>query len=282
MPVTARPSTSVALGRNNVRVLGPADGPVLLLAQGFGCDQVIWDRLLPYLESTHRIVLFDHIGTGGADVSAYDAEKYSTLAGYTNDLVEILDALELQDVTVAGHTVAGMMAIAAAAAGNARIGRLILLNTSACYANVPADGYDCGFPPEDLEQILAAVDGNRPLWAEPIAPALIGQSRRSDLSDHVAERLCLLHPDYVLDFLRMTLTSDIRHLLPKVACPVLILQSAGDPLTPAPSSAYLSGRLPGSVLVRLDAKGNMPHVSAPAELARAVLGFLPSSTHACA
>lgn len=267
------------LRRNNVRVVGPASGPVLLLAQGFGCDQVIWDRLLPYLERTHRIVLFDHVGTGGADQPQREDGKYSSLAGYTEDLLDILDALELQDVTIVGHTVAGMMALTAAA-GSPRIGRLVLLNTSACYGQVPADGYDGGFTPADMAQILAAVDGNHPLWADSIAPVLLGQSAPSALSGHVAERLCLLDPDFVLDFLRLTLNADVRHLLGQVSVPVLVLQSAGDPLTPASSCQYLSEQLSCSSEVHLNAKGNMPHVNAPAEIARTILDFLPGSTHA--
>ena len=276
--IQAPRSSSRILARNNVRVLGPAGGPVLLLAQGFGCDQVIWDRLLPYLEGTHRIVLFDHVGTGGAGKPRADG-RYSSLEGYTGDLLDILDALELEDVTVVGHTVAGMMALTAAV-GSPRIGRLVLLNTSACYGQVPADGYDGGFTPEARDQILAAVDGNHPLWADSVAPALLGQSAPSALSDHVAERLCLLDPEFVLGFLRMTLHADVRHLLGQVSVPVLVLQSAGDPLTPASSCQYLSEQLSCSALVHLNAKGNMPHVNAPAEIARAILDFLPGSTHA--
>ncbi|MBP3042219.1 alpha/beta hydrolase [Arthrobacter jiangjiafuii] len=277
--IQAPRSSSPILARNNVRVIGPADGPVLLLAQGFGCDQVIWDRLLPYLENTHRIVLFDHVGTGGADLPDFQDGKYSSLAGHTGDLLDILDALELEDVTVVGHTVAGMMALTAAA-GSPRIGRLVLLNTSACYGQVPAEGYDGGLTPADMDQILAAVDGNHPLWADSVAPSLLGQSAPSALSGQVAERLCLLDPDFVLGFLRMTLHADVRHLLGQVSVPALILQSAGDPLTPASSCQYLSEQLSCSALVHLNAKGNMPHVNAPAEIAQAILGFLPGSTHA--
>lgn len=266
--------------RNNVRILGPADGPVLVLVQGFGCDQIIWDRLLPFLEDSYRVVLFDHVGTGGADIAAYDPDKYFSLAGYTDDLAEVLAALDLQDVTIVGHTVGGMMAIAAVAAGNTRIRQMILFGTSACYAEVPEDDYHGGFTPTDIDEILAAVEANHPLWAATTAPALIGRSTPSELSSQVAERLCQLHPDYVRDFLRMSLQADVRQILPEVSVPVLILQSAADPLTPASCYRYLFEHLPHSALIHLNAKGNMPHVNAPAETAQAIRQYVPRSSHA--
>lgn len=266
--------------RNSVRVVGPVDAPVVVLVQGFGCDQVIWDRLVPYLETSHRIVLFDHAGTGGTDIAAYDPVKYSSLTGYIADLMEILDALNLQDATVVGHTVGGMAAIAAAAVGHPGIGRLILLGTSACYANHAETGYYGGFSPGDKDEILAAVEENLPFWAASSAPALIGHTTPTELSAEVAERICRLHPAYVRDFLRVSLDADVRHLLPQVQVPVAILRTAADPLTPAACSRYLFEHLPQSVLVDLNAKGNMPHVSAPAEIAQVLQSHVPSSIHA--
>ena len=268
--------------RHNVRILGPADGPVLVLVQGFGCDQVIWDRILPFLEPSCRIVLLDHVGTGGADPAAYDPVKYSSLEGYTSDLVEILNALDLPDPTVLGHTVGGMMAIAAAAGGNTTIGRLILMGSSACYAELPEEGYHGGFTAADLKEILAAVEANYPLWAAVNAPGLIGETGTTELSGHLAGRLCRLRPEYVRDFLEMSLQADVRRLLPTLAAPALILQPAADPLTPVSCYRYLSRHVPHNVLVHLNAKGNMPHVSAPAETAQAILKYIPQHLHASA
>lgn len=271
-------STDVRL-RNNVRVVGPADGPAVVLVQGFGCDQVVWDRLVPHLEGSHRLVLFDHAGTGGADIAAYDPVKYSSLGGYTADLTEILDVLSLRDATIVGHTVGGMTALAAAAAGHAGIGRLVLLGTSPCYANLPEAGYFGGFSRDDMEEILAAAEGNFPLWAASSATALVGDSAPAEISAELAERLCRLHPSYVRDFLRMSLHSDVRHLLPEVRVPVTILQAAADPLTPAACSQYLFDFLPQGELIHLKAKGNMPHLSAPEEIARVLQNRVPRATH---
>lgn len=262
--------------RNNVQVLGRTDGPPLVLVQGFGCDQVIWDGMLPDFTNTYKVILFDHVGTGAADPAAYDAVKYSTLAGYVSDLQEVMDALDLQSATVLGHSIAGTMALALAAAGNPRIGRLVLLCTSARYLN---DGsYAGGFEPQDIESILAAAEMNYPLWAASAAPNLTGSPAGSPVSAEMTERLCRLDPDYVRDFLDMSFHADIRHLLPQVKTPTLILQTAGDPLVPAAASEYLRTHLPAGTFELLDSCGSMPHLGSPRITAAAVLTYLGQAT----
>ena len=259
--------------RNNVQVLGRMDGPVLLLVQGFGCDQVIWNRLLPFFTDTYKVVLFDHVGTGGADPEAYSAAKYASLEGHLGDFIEILDVLEVQDATVVGHSIAGTMALAASTR-SPRIARLVLLCTSPCYVN--DEGYIGGFRPEDIAGILDAVEANYPLWAKMMAPAVAGADPDSEVSAELAENMCRLHPEYVRDFLQMSFAADVRHLLAQVPVPALVLKTRADPLTPEAASQYLHEHLPGSTLMSLDTNGNMPHLSAPRLTAAAILSYLES------
>jgi len=58
------------LRRNNVRVAGRPDGRPMVFAHGFGCDQHMWRFVSPAFETDYRIVLFDHVGAGGSDLSA--------------------------------------------------------------------------------------------------------------------------------------------------------------------------------------------------------------------
>src|SRR6478735_174853 len=106
--------TSGAAARNNVQVFGAQDGPVLVFAHGFGTDQSMWGRILPWFTDRYRVVLLDHVGSGGSDQSAYDSATYSTLDAYVDDLVEVCGELDLQGVTLIGHSVGSMMAISAA------------------------------------------------------------------------------------------------------------------------------------------------------------------------
>ena len=61
----------------------------MVFAHGFGCDQNMWRFVAPEFEDRFKVVLFDHVGAGGSDLSAYDTRKYSTLSGYAEDMVEI-------------------------------------------------------------------------------------------------------------------------------------------------------------------------------------------------
>ncbi|MCC3300740.1 alpha/beta fold hydrolase [Arthrobacter sp. zg-Y895] len=266
-------NAQAVIQRNNVRVLGRPDGPVLLLVQGFGCDQVIWDPILPAFTDTYKVVLFDHVGTGAADPEAYNAAKYADLEGYLGDLTEVLDALELQDATIVGHSIAGTMALAASVR-SPRIACLILLCTSPCYLN--DEGYSGGFAPGDIQNVIDAVEANYPLWARTMSAGIAGADAGPEVNDMLADRLCRLHPEYVRDFLRMSFATDIRHLLPQVSVPALVLQPRADPLTPEAASLYLHQHLPGSTLVELETRGNMPHIINPRETAEAILQYLPT------
>ncbi|MCC9144451.1 MULTISPECIES: alpha/beta hydrolase [unclassified Arthrobacter] len=270
-------NADAVIHRNNVRVLGRTDGPALLLAQGFGCDQVIWDRILPFFTDTYKVVLFDHVGTGGADPDAYGDAKYAAFEGYLADLIEIIDVLELDDATVVGHSIAGTMALAAATR-SPRIARLVLLCASPCYVN--DEGYSGGLQPEDIEAVLQMVEVNYPLWARAMAPEIAGAEPGSEVSGELAENMCRLRPEYVRDFLEMSFAADVRQLLPQVSVPALILQSPGDPLTPEPASLFLHSHLSQSTRVDLLARGNMPHLSSPRETAGAILEYLEASTRA--
>lgn len=267
---------NAVIQRNNVQVLGQKDGPALLLVQGFGCDQVIWDRVLPYFTETYKVVLFDHVGTGGAAPDAYDPVRYASLDGYLEDLVGILDVLDLRDATIVAHSIAGMMALGASV-DNPRIGQLVLLCTSPCYLN--HEGYDGGFQPEDIDAVLEAVQANYPLWAAAMAPGITGSPAGSLLSAELTERICRLDPEHVRDFLQMSFASDVRQLLVHVPVPTLILQTQDDPLTPESASHYMHERLARSTLTKLDVRGNMPHISAPLKTLETILAHLQGLTH---
>jgi sigma-B regulation protein RsbQ len=65
--------------RNRVRISGRPGAPVVVLAHGFGCDQNMWRLVVPALERDFTVVLFDHVGSGRSDLSAWSKERYSSL-----------------------------------------------------------------------------------------------------------------------------------------------------------------------------------------------------------
>lgn len=116
--------------RNNVTVTGRADGPVLLLVHGFGCDQNMWRLVVPALAKEYRVVLFDYVGSGRSDASAWSEQRYSSLGGYARDIVEVCEELDLRDVALVGHSVSAMAGVLAAAQAPGRISRLVMIAPS--------------------------------------------------------------------------------------------------------------------------------------------------------
>ncbi|WP_250445926.1 alpha/beta fold hydrolase [Actinotalea sp. C106] len=267
------PARGAASARNNVHVHGPVGAPVLVLLHGFGCDQGIWSRVVPILAEHHRVVLLDHVGAGRSDLSAYDPAKYSTVSGYVHDVLEVCAELELQDVTLVGHSIAGVMAMQVAVLAPERVARLVLLAPSPSYVDHPEDGYDGGFSREDVDELLASLEDNYLAWSAAMAPVLMGNAEQPALSEELAASFSVVEPGIARRFARVTFLTDARALLADVTTPALVVQCADDALAPPHVGRYVHERLAGSSLVHLSARGHIPQVSAPKETAAAILAY---------
>ncbi|MCQ6271194.1 alpha/beta hydrolase [Pseudarthrobacter sp. R1] len=277
MVEAATAAVSTVIRRNNVTVSGRADGPVMMFAHGYGCDQDMWRRLLPYFADDYRLVLFDHVGAGHSDVNAYDREKYGSLDGYAADLLEICECLDLKDVILVAHSVSAMMAVIAATQEPERFSRLILVAPSPRYTNDPAEGYVGGFSQDDIEGLLASLDSNYFAWAEALAPMAMANPETPELAEELRSSFCRTNPSIARHFARVTFLSDTRQVLGKVPTDSLILQCSDDLLAPPEVGTYVHQHLVRSSLVHLQATGHCPHVSAPQATADAILRYLASS-----
>ncbi|MGF9648109.1 alpha/beta hydrolase [Pseudarthrobacter oxydans] len=277
MVEAATAAVSTVIRRNNVTVSGRADGPVMMFAHGYGCDQDMWRRLLPYFADDYRLVLFDHVGAGHSDVNAYDREKYGSLDGYAADLLEICECLDLKDVILVAHSVSAMMAVIAATQEPQRFSRLILVAPSPRYTNDPAEGYVGGFSQDDIEGLLASLDSNYLAWAEALAPMAMANPETPELAEELRSSFCRTNPSIARHFARVTFLSDTRQVLGKVPTDSLILQCSDDLLAPPEVGTYVHQHLERSSLVHLQATGHCPHVSAPQATADAILQYLASS-----
>src|SRR5688572_32949740 len=105
-------STNI-IARNNVKISGRGHTPIMF-AHGFGCDQNMWRYIVPAFENDYKVILFDYVGAGNSDMGAYNRERYSHLAGYAEDIIEIIDYLKLKNVILVGHSVSSMISVLAA------------------------------------------------------------------------------------------------------------------------------------------------------------------------
>lgn len=259
------------LARNNIKIKGKGTQP-MLFAHGFGCDQNMWRFVAPAFEGTHRTVLFDHVGAGGSDISAYDRAKYGTLAGYADDILEICRAAQLERVVFVGHSVSAMIGVLAAIQEPERFDKLVLIGPSPCYVN---DGeYVGGFSRADIEQLLESLDDNYLGWSSTMAPVIMGNPDRPELGEELTNSFCRTHPEIAKHFAHVTFLSDNRADLPNVKTPSLVLQCSNDPIAAQVVGEYVHRQMPHSQLVLMKATGHCPNLSAPEETVAAMKAFL--------
>lgn len=254
--------------RNNVQILG-SGSRTLLLAHGFGCDQNMWRAVLPGLADTYRLVLFDYVGWGGSRLSAYDAERYAHLDGYARDIIDIVEALDLRDVTFVGHSVSTMIGLLASLECPQRFERHVMVCPSPCFLNRPPD-YHGGFEQADLEELLELMDKNLLGWAHYLAPLVLGESASPELVDELEESFCSTDPQIAKAFARATFFSDLRDRLPQARHPSLLLQSREDSLANVAVGRYMQRHMPESELEIVDAKGHCLHMTHPDAVVAAV------------
>jgi sigma-B regulation protein RsbQ len=261
-----------AQARHNVTEHGPEDGQPMLFAHGFGCDQNMWRFVYPRFEERYRVVLFDHVGAGGSDLSAYDPDRYSSLQGYADDVLEICRELDLRDVVFVGHSVSAMVGVLAAAAEPERFARLVLIGPSPRY--IDDEGYAGGFSQEDVEGLLESMDSNYLGWSSQMAPVIMGNADRPELGEELTNSFCRTDPEIARRFARVTFMSDNREDLARVDVPSLVLQCSEDAIAPEQVGRYVEREMPAARLVMLDAIGHCPNLSAPDETADAIEEFL--------
>jgi len=231
----------------------------------------MWDDLIPFLRSTHRIVTFDYVGSGGSDLASFDGKRYSHLAGYARDVIEVCEAFKLSDVTFVGHSVSCSIGILASIQRPELFKRLVLIGANPCFVNDPP--YVGGFERSDLEGLLDLMDQNYLGWAAYLAPVVSAEPTGGSVTGRLSDSFCSTDPVVARSFARATFFADNRADLGRVTHPCLILQHQKDNLAPLAVGEYLARELPHSILQVLNIAGHCAHMSHPSLVADALLKF---------
>ncbi len=247
----------------------------MLFAHGFGCDQNMWRFVASAFEDRYKIVLFDYVGSGKSDLSAYDAKRYGSLDGYARDLLEICEALDLHDVILVGHSVSCVIGVLAANRAPERFERLILIGPSASYINEPPR-YIGGFDRPDIEGLLEMMDKNYLGWASFLAPSVMKNTDRPELAAELEQSFCSTDPKIARRFAQVTFLSDNRSDFAKLSVPALLMQCADDTIAPLSAGEFLAREVPQNTFRLLQATGHCPHMSAPAETIEVMEEYLAS------
>jgi sigma-B regulation protein RsbQ len=244
----------------------------MIFAHGFGCDQNMWRFVAPAFESEFRTVLFDHVGAGGSDLSAYEPAKYATLSGYADDLVEIARELRSKDAVFVGHSVSAMIGVLASLSAPDLFKSLVLIGPSPRY--IDDEGYVGGFSAKQIAELLDFLSDNYMGWSAAMAPTIMGNADRPELGEELTNSFCRTDPEIAKAFARVTFMSDNRCDLPKVTIPSLILQCSEDVIAPREVGEYVHRNTPYSKLVLMRATGHCPNLSAPEETISAIRAFV--------
>ncbi|MEH0196340.1 alpha/beta hydrolase [Caulobacter sp. CCNWLY153] len=261
--------------RNNVTIEGEGSR-TLMFAHGYGCDQSMWRLVAPHFLAD-KVVLFDHVGAGDSDVSAYQRQKYAGLAGYAEDVIEICEAQGLREVVFVGHSVSAMIGALAAIRRPDLFSRLIMICASPRFAN--DEGYGGGFDQADLEDLIELLAKNQLDWSSALAPAVVGDA---GFQAEWRDKVCRIDPVIAEDFARATFLSDHRSDCRSVSTPTLLIECSDDALAPATVGAFVHEAIAGSQRVVLQATGHSPHLTAPDAVLDAMRAFLAGAPAATA
>lgn len=257
--------------RNSIKVIGEGT-KTMMFAHGFGCDQNMWRFVTPAFENEFKIILFDLMGSGNSDTSKYDFEKYNTLHGYANDIIEICDTLHLENVTFVGHSVSAMIGALVDIKRPKLLENLIMVSPSPCYIN--KDEYIGGFTVNDINELMESLEANYLGWSSAITPVIMSNADRPELSQELENSFCRNDPKIAQHFAKVTFLGDYRKEVNHISADTLIMQCSADVIAPIEVGKYLHENIENSTISIMKATGHCPNLSAPNETIQVIKNFL--------
>nr|BBH88127.1 3-oxoadipate enol-lactonase [Thermosporothrix sp. COM3] len=248
--------------RTAYRLDGPEDKPVLMLSNSIGTTLNMWDGQIEELTQHFRVLRYDMRGHGASDVppGAYSIDRLG------RDAIELLDALQLNQVHFLGLSLGGMVGQWLGIHAPERIGRLILSNTSPYLG--PADQWDELIV--KVKQETREETANRFLknWfpthllespvVEPFRSMLLSMDPQGFAGNYAAVR-----------------DMDMRRTNALIPVPTLVIAGRNDTVTLPEHGEQIAEAIPNAQLVMLPAV-HMANVEQTAEFMKAVLSFLLS------
>jgi len=247
---------------------GKSDGPPLILSSGLGGSANYWAPNLVALGERHRLILYDHRGTGR---SSRRLPGPVTVAAFADDILELMDGIGVERASLIGHAAGGVAGLALALKAPERLDRLIVVNGWAapdphfarCFDTRLALLRDSGvraylhaqpiflYPAEWISEHSAHLDAEEDVQFGHFPAAATMESRIAALR-----------------------AFDISMALGEITTPTLALAAADDMLVPARCSDALAAGLPNGTVTRMGWGGHACNVTDPVTFNRTVLDFL--------
>ncbi len=257
-----RPLTQYAKsGEVNIAYQVAGDGPFdLVLVPGWVSHlEIAWEvpsyaRFLTRLASFSRLIMLDRRGTGLSD----PVDRLPTLEERMDDVNAVMSAAGSERAALFGISEGGPMCALFSASYPEKVSSLVLFGTFAKYQKAP--DYPIGRDPATNQKFLDRV-GDR--WGQGVSVKLFAPSMADDEAFIQAwgrlERSGL-SPGRVKQMLQVLMDSDVRHVLPVISIPTLVLNRIGDKVTPVEWARYIAAQIPGATLVELEGEDHFPWV----------------------
>lgn len=272
----------VKSGEFNIAYQVVGDGAVdLVLIPGWvshlevGWEDPLQARFLRRLASFSRLILFDKRGTGMSD--RVSVQQLPPLEERVDDVRAVMDAVGSERAALFGLSEGGPMAVLFSAAHPARTSAVILYGTVAKV--VWDETYPWGLRPEEVERFIRLCEEQ---WGEPVMVDLFAPSLAQDpeFRASFARRLRMgASPGAVVGYIRMLCDVDVRHVLPMVRVPTLVLSRRGDRLTHPDAGRDLAARIPGARFMELPGEDHTPWVGDTEPLVGEIEEFLTGIRH---
>ncbi len=234
------------------RVFGDGPRDIVLIPGTLSHVELLWEvpgneHLLRRLTAFARVIVFDKRGQGLSDRVAEQ-----TLEERTGDVRAVMDAAGSERATIYGWSEGGPMCLMFAATYPERTSALVLYGTFASMRGEP-----WGVTREQIDQFLGQLEHR---WGEGALLLLNAPSRRSDqafLQRFARIERAAASPGAVLTLMRANYEIDVRHLLPAIRVPTLILHRAGDELVPVRTGRYLAEHIAGATYAEIPGTDHM-------------------------
>jgi 3-oxoadipate enol-lactonase len=244
------------------RVDGPDHAPVLVLSNSLGTTTALWDRQVPALSRTLRVVRYDHPGHGRTP----PAPGPYTLADLGGDVVALLDRLGVARCSFAGVSLGGMVGMWLAAHAPERIEKLAVCCSSAY------------LPPPEMwadRAATARAHGTAAL-ADTAAGRWFTPAFREQHPDVVAAAVATLKEDVngegYAGCCEAIAAMDLRASLPGIQAPTLVIGGADDPATPPDHHArVIADKVPGAHLEIVEAAAHLANLEQHEPVTRLLL-----------
>jgi len=217
-------------------------------------EDAAWAHMLRRLGSFSRVITFDKPGTGLSDRLA----DFPTLEQRIDDVRAVMDAVGSERAAFFGISEGGPMSILFAATHPQRTSALILYGTYA--RRMWAPDHPWGRTEAEMDAILERIDRD---WGK---DALLDLSDPSIANNDEARRTFARYfrlaasPGAALTVLRLQTQIDVRHVLPAIHVPALVMHRSGDRVTRVEQGRYLAEHIPGAKFVELAGNDHMPAV----------------------